>query len=139
VGVPVLVRRVTADDIPWIMRISEPRYPPAYDRPGTEQWIRNAVLPNPIMWFPIRTDDAFLFAMLNVNVWLPNDIEVNVMVMVADKGGIWQLPTLLRESIKWAKHRRAVRWHAQSDTEHELGPLMRRIGAKLKPSYVMEL
>jgi hypothetical protein len=121
------------------MKIADLRYPPSYDRPGTEQWIRNAVLPNPIIWLPIRTNDAFLFANISVPPWLPTVIDVQVVVICADRGGIWQVPLLLKHSIEWARERKATKWHAQSDTEFDIGPLLRRVGAKLKPVYEVEL
>lgn len=121
-------------------RLFRLRYPNSYDSISAENWFVETVLKCPTLFLPIRTKDAFLIAFLTNTPWCPNDFRVHVTVVCADHGKIWQTPTLLRYSINWARRRNASEWHFQSDTPHDIGPLMRRVGAKgIAPRYRLEL
>lgn len=137
--VRVSVRPLTLEDVPWLLDIGVRRYPNNYDPESTGRWIRNAVLPNTALYNAWRTNDAFLIALLSISPWLPNDIECHVVVTSADFGCIWQTIPLLRASIEWARSRKCVSWGFQSDTTHDIAPLMKRIGAKEISRYKIEL
>ena len=128
-----MVRRLDRADIPWLGWIFARRYP-KYDAGATEAWFVNNILPNPTNYLAIRTDDAFLIAYITNEPWLPNDWHCYVSVLCADdeKGAriIWQTLTLLRCTRVWALYRGCVSWRVYSDTSNQIGPLMRRVGAK---------
>ena len=136
----LLVTPLRSADLPWMHRLFRLRYPNNYDADTADTWFAETVLKCPTLFLSVRTKDAFLIAMLSNKPWLPNDFDVFVVVVAADHGKIWQTPTLLRHSIVWARHRNARRWHFQSDTAHDIGPLMKRIGARERePRYMLEL
>jgi hypothetical protein len=126
-------------DLPWMHRLFRLRYPNNYDANTADTWFAETVLKCPTLFLSIRTKDAFLIALLSNKPWLPDDFEVFVIVVAADHGKIWQTPTLLRHSIDWAKRRGAKKWRFQSDTTHDIKPLMRRVGATAEePRYIVE-
>jgi hypothetical protein len=134
------VRLIRDSDIPWVLDLGVKRYPLQYDRIGAEGWLRNCVLPTPLLFYPARTQNAFTISMLNIVPWLPNDIECNVVAMCADDGAMWEVARLLRASVAWAKKRRANTWRVVSETDFDVGPLARRMGAKeQQPRYIMRL
>jgi hypothetical protein len=106
------------------------RYSNRYDAETTENWMREIVLKSMMTFHAVRTDDALCISLLTSYPWLPADKEVYVTVLCADFGKIWQTVPLLRASIDWARRRGALRWRMQSDTENDIGPLLRRVGAK---------
>lgn len=107
---------------------------------ASEAWFRNIVLKGPLMFGAFRTDDAFLICMLSVLPWLPGETECNICFACADDGAMWQLMTLLRFSIDWAKKRKCTIWRLTSDTTYDLGPLALRLGAKeITPRYALNL
>jgi hypothetical protein len=133
-------RLIRESDIPWVLDLGVKRYPSRYDRIGAEGWLRNCVLPNPLLFYPARTGSAFTISMLTLMPWLPNDIECNVVACCADDGAMWEVNKLLRASVGWAKMRRAATWRICSETDFDVGPLARRMGAKDQlPRYVMRL
>lgn len=133
------VRALTYEDVPWLLDIGVRRYPNNYDPDSTGRWIRNTVLPNTALFNAWRTDNAFLIALLSLNPWLPLDIECYVVVTCADFGHVWECVPLLRASIEWAKYRKCVSWGFHSDTQHDIAPLMKRIGAKELTRYKIDL
>ena len=116
------------------------RYSNRFDLMATEAWFRNIVLRAPLVFLPVRLESAFLIAALNIIPWVPGELEANVVLVVADDGAMWQALDLLRFSIDWAKKRRATEWRLTSETEVELGPFAKRLGAKeLSPRYCLRL
>lgn len=105
------------------------RYSNHYDRMATEGWVRNLVLKGPLMFLPVRTDDAFLIAMLSTTPWSPQAPECNVALVCADDGCMWQAVRLLRFSVEWAKKRRCSLWRLSSETDFDLEPIARKVGA----------
>src|SRR3974377_1498329 len=71
--VPVLVnsgfisqpRILVEDDAPWLVYLCKNRYSHRYDQIGTEQWFRNVVLKQPGIFLAIRTQNAFLIALIS--------------------------------------------------------------------------
>ena len=134
------LRLIREEDIPWALEIAKRRYADEWDFLGAEMWFRNIVLKSPMVFLPIRSADAFLIAMVSVVPWLPARWEANIVVFCADDGKMWQGLALLRASIAWARQRRCVEWRLSSDTDMELGPLAKRLGAEeLSPRYRMRL
>jgi hypothetical protein len=121
----------------WIWEIFRKRYSNRYDGRCTAQWITENVLQHPVLYYATRTDDAFLIALISCAPWHPNELECHVIVTAADVGKIWQTIPLLRDSVEWAKRRNCVSWNYCSDTTHDIGPLMKRIGAKRSDRYQM--
>jgi hypothetical protein len=116
------------------------RYGAHYDRLATEQWVRNLVLKGPMIFLPIRTDDAFLIAMLSTTPWMPSVPECNVGMVCADDGAVWQAVTLLRASIEWARRRKCSIWRLSSDTDYDLTPIALKLGAReLSVRHVLRL
>jgi hypothetical protein len=123
------VRLITEDDIPFMLELGDRRYPGRYDRLGTEMWFRNIVLKGPMMFLPIRSDNAFMIAMLSTTPWTPHTPEANVTLVCADDGKMWQAVMLLRASIEWARRRKCSLWRISSETDFDLGPIAHKLGA----------
>lgn len=141
--VPVLVngpRLLTENDIPWLQNLAQRRYDSRYDFVGTEGWFRNIVLKSPLLFYPARTDSAFIITMLSFLPWLPSEFEANTVLVCADHDAGLEILTLLRDSIEWSRKRRATTWRICSDTEHDIEPLARRVGAgEIAPRYCLRL
>ena len=138
--VPVLVRVITEDDIPWMRAVGARRYSQdKFDHEGTEGWVRNIVLKQPLLFLPIRTDNAFLVAMLCCVPWMPAEFETNVVMVCADHGYMWEALRLLRVSVEWAKRRKCSSWRLTSEND-DLTLLAHRIGAKeVSPRFMLRL
>jgi hypothetical protein len=120
------------------MALARRRYAGRWDFLSAEGWFRNIVLKQPMVFLPIRSPDAFLIAMINVVPWIPSEWGANVVMLCADEGKMWQAVGLARVSIEWARQRRCTEWRVSSETEHELGPIAKRLGAEeLSPRYRM--
>lgn len=130
-------RIMSEGDLDWLTYLCRKRYSHAYDPESTQAWFKNIVLKSPLMFYPIRTRDAFVITMLSIVPWLPNDIDANVIFICADDGAMWQSLKLLRCSIEWAKRRRATLWRLSSDTDNDLRMLAMRVGAtEIAPRFV---
>lgn len=105
------------------------RYTTRYDPLATEGWFRNTVLKGPMLFLPVRTDNAFTIAMLSTNPWIPWEFECHNLLTCADEGCIWEVLALLRATIEWARKRKVTWWKIASDTEFDLAPIARRLGA----------
>lgn len=112
-----------------MLEVGNRRYGNQYDRLATEGWVRNIVLKGPMMFLAVRTDDAFLIAMLSTTPWTPSTPECNVALVAADEGCMWQAVKLLRFSIDWAKKRKCSLWRLSSETHYDLGPIAHKLGA----------
>jgi hypothetical protein len=133
-------RLLTEADIPWMLDLGRRRYSNRFDPMATEGWFRNIVLRAPLVFLPVRLDGAFLIAALNIIPWAPGELEANVVLVVAEEGGMWQAIELLRFSIDWAKMRRATEWRLTSETEVEFGAIAKRLGAlEVSPRYCLRL
>jgi len=103
-------------------------------------WVRNIVLKGPMMFLPIRTDHAFLIAMLSTTPWMPQTPECNVVLVCADEGKMWEAVMLLRASIEWAKRRKCSLWRLSSETDFDLQPIATKLGAtEANVRYVLRL
>jgi hypothetical protein len=131
-------RLMSDEDIPWLTWLCKKRYAADYDSESTTAWFRNIVLKSPLMFYAVRSQDAFVVTMISVTPWLPNSIEANVVFVCADDDAMWQALRLLRCSIDWARRRKCTLWRLSSDTGNELGPLAKRLGAvEVSPRYVL--
>lgn len=116
------------------------RYSGAYDHLGTEMWFRNIVLKGPMMFLPIKTDNAFLIAMISTTPWKPAAPECNVTLVCAEEGHMWDAVVLLRASIEWAKRRKCSLWRLSSETDFDLEPIALKLGAReAHVRYVLRL
>lgn len=137
-GVPVLVRRLEEGDRAWLIDLCKRRYPPHYDTLTAESWISHAVLRNPIQFYITRSPNAFQITNLSASAWTPKEFTADVVAVCCDSGKMWEIFPLLRDSMRWAKERNAVRWRFETDTEYDLGAIMRRLGAtELTPRYAL--
>ena len=128
------------EDLPWLSQLCKRRYSDRYDEEGTVNWFRNICLKGPLLFQPIRTNNAFCITMLSVLPWLPAEWEANVVFLCADDHAHWEAIHLLRASIEWGKKRRATRWRMVSETDYDLAPLAKRVGAKeLTPRFSLDL
>lgn len=126
------VRTLTDADLPWLNVLCRKRYHVRYDAQATEAWFINIVLKNPLLFYPARTDNAFSISMLSVAPWLPDEFECHNMFTCADDGAMWEVMALLRASIAWGRRRRATWWRICSETDVDLAPLARRLGADVR-------
>lgn len=120
--------------------VGDRRYHERYDRLGVEGWVRNIVLKGPMMFLPLRSDNAFLIAMLSTTPWMPAVPECNIALVCADEGAMWEAVMLLRASIEWAKRRKCSLWRVSSETDFDLEPIAFKLGAREKQArYVLRL
>lgn len=116
------------------------RYPGNYDIEAAEMWMRNIVLKQTMVFYPIRTDNAFMVTLIALLPWLPAEPEANVVMLCAEEGHIWDSVKLARASLEWAKRRNCFRWGFNSDTLFDIGPIAERMGlVSRSPRYVMSL
>ena len=131
---------MTEADIPWLTYLGKKRYSGRYSEDETVKWFVNICLKQTVLFQPERTDNAFCITMLSIVPWLPLECEANVLFICADDDAYWEGLRLLRSSIAWAKVRKATRWRIVSETDYDLGPLARRVGAKeLTSRFSLEL
>jgi hypothetical protein len=126
-------RLMTEADLPWLRELFARRYPKHFDPIATEGWIVNQVLRFPVFYLAIRSDDAFLIGQLGVEPWTPTQVQANVVAVCVDDripSAYWQAIGLLRGSLYWAKLRKVSVWRITSETDFDLAPLARRIGAR---------
>lgn len=139
-GVAVLVRRLEESDRPWLIDLCKRRYPPYYDTVTAENWISHAVVRNPIQFYITRTPNAFQITNLTASAWTPKEFTADIVAVCCDHGKMWEIFPLLRDSIRWARDRNALRWRFETDTEYDLGLIMRRLGAsEITPRYCLNL
>ncbi|HEX3520767.1 MAG TPA: hypothetical protein VHT52_01615 [Stellaceae bacterium] len=131
---------MTEDDSDWIEYLCKKRYDQHYDSYSSLAWFKNNVLKNPMMFYAVRSADAFTITMLSGIPWLAGELEANVVFICADDDCMWQAIRLLRCSIEWARRRRCTVWRVSSDTDYDLRPLALRLGAtELSPRYMLRL
>ena len=134
------IRVLTESDTEWMLALSKRRYDNRYDFQAAELWYRNLVLKAPMVYWPVRTENAFLIGMCSTVPWRPQEVETNVVMLCADEGALWEAITLCRASLEWAKRRKAIIWRITSETSFDLGPIARKMGAEKEPSrYVVRL
>lgn len=139
-GASASIRLMHDGDLPWLAYLCLKRYSHRYDQEGTEGWFRNIVLKSPLLFYPSRTDHAFTITMLSCVPWLPTEWAADVVFTCADDGAMWEVLSLLRKSIEWSRKRRASVWRIMSDTDYDIAPLARRVGAgEIMPRYVLRL
>lgn len=127
-------------DIPWMSNLAQQRYPRHYDIEAAEMWMRNIVLKQPMVFYPIRTDHAFMVTLISLLPWLPAEPEANVVMICAEEGYIWDSVRLAKASIEWANRRNCHRWGFNSDTHFDIGPIAHRMGlAERSPRFVVAL
>lgn len=137
--VAVLVRRLEENDRTWLVDLCRRRYPPHYDIGAAENWISHAVVRNPVQFYATRSPNGFQITNLTANAWTPRDFTADVTVILCDFGHVWEALPLLRDSMKWARERRAIRWRFETDTEHDLAPIMKRLGVPpVTPRYCLD-
>jgi hypothetical protein len=137
---PSLPRLMTEADLPWLTQLCRKRYSHKYDAEATQGWYSNIVMKSPLMFYPVRSADAFCITMLSVVPWLASDLDANVVFICCDEGCMWQGLRLLRCSIDWAKRRRATVWRLSSDTEYDFKALAMRLGAtEISPRFAKQL
>jgi hypothetical protein len=131
---------MTEDDSDWLERLCKKRYGLGYDSYSSLAWFKNNVLKNPMMFYAVRSEDAFIITMLSGIPWLAGHLEANVVFICADDGCMWQAMRLLRCSVDWAKRRKCTVWRLSSDTDYDLAPLARRLGVtELSPRFILRL
>jgi hypothetical protein len=86
-----------------------------------------------------RSDGAFQITNLTMSPWTPTLPQADIVAVCAEDDCVWQVSELMRDSMKWAKQRGAWEWRFESNTDFDLGPIMRRLGAKtISPRYSMK-
>lgn len=131
---------MTEDDIEWGIALGRERYGDRWDEESTLGWFRNVCLKGPLLFYPIRTDNAFCITLLSVLPWFPTEWEANVIFICAMDGKHWEALKLLRASVEWARKRKATYWRICSETEFDVGPLAMRVGAQeISPRFLLRL
>lgn len=118
---------VTVNDLPWLLSLASERYR-HFDPGRTLLWLMGALQNKDGL--VIRTSDAFSIASILTPAWHPKESECHVLFLCAAVGAHWQAISLLRETIRFARERKCVRWWFSSETEHAIDQLARRVGAE---------
>ena len=122
--------------MPWMVELAKARYPRTFDIESAELWFRGVVLKQPTVFYPIRTDHAFMVTLIAIIPWTPSEPEANSVMLCAEDGHMWDAIRLVRASIEWAGRRKCARWQLNSDTDYDLEPIARLMGANiLTPRY----
>lgn len=124
---PLGVRKVEIGDLPWLLSLADKRY--RHFDPGTTLAWLAGIIQNP-QALVSRTDDAFVIAIYTTPAWHPAEPECHVHFLCAAEGCHWQAMKLLRETVAWARGHGCVRWWFSSETQYEIGPLAKRLGAR---------
>lgn len=137
---PVRHRIIQEADIPWMADLARRRYPGNYDIEAAEMWVRNIVLKQPMVFYPTRTDRAFMITLVSLLPWLPGEPEATVIMLCAEDNAIWDAVRLTKASYDWAVRRNCHRWGFNSDTDYDVGPIAQRLGLVARcPRYVAHL
>jgi hypothetical protein len=120
-------RLLVEADVSWMIELARRRFR-AFDPVAAQSWFVSEVLTND-RYFAMRTEDAFLVAVLSSMPWSTSRSEAIVLILITDDDKPWQIVRLLRESIKWARQRKAAHWHFWMD-DADAGALARRVGAR---------
>ena len=98
------------------------------------------MLKNPIQYYATRTADAFQVTNLTTTPWQPQNFRADIVFICVDHGKLWQAFPLLRDSIQWARDRKAVQWRFESETMYDLKPIMEKLGVReLTPRYCLNI
>ena len=131
------IRPVAIGDLPWLLSLASERYPP-FDPGTTLSWLAG-IINNP-QGYAIRTNDAFAIATCMAPAWHPKSPECHLLFLCAAPGEHWQAIRLARDTVRWARTQRCVKWWFSSETDYEIAAIARRLGAKRKViRYVMDL
>jgi hypothetical protein len=125
----VYPRALTENDLEFLIPLCRKKYGGHYDPVTTENWFRNVVMKTPILFHPVRTKNAFCISFLSVMAWLPGQYECTVLMICAEDGAHFEACKLLRESIEWGRSRKCSLWRVSSETDVDLAPLAKRVGA----------
>lgn len=130
-----MIREITPADIPWVVSLGTQRYRD-YDAGGGLEALAQAMrLSTAIAW---RSEHGFLVGNIVRTLWAPKVPVLHILAFCVEEGHHWDAVELLRDSIRWARERGCAKWFFNSDTEHRVGPLARRIGARLAECYVVD-
>lgn len=130
----------TENDLQWLIFLGKKRYGEEFDYLTVEGWYRNVVLKNPMMFHPTRLSNAFQIGMITCVPWLPAEFEYHVVFVCSDHNFMWESAKLLRHSIEWSRKRGCKRWRLSSDTDFDLAPIARRLGAtEVSPRFTITL
>jgi hypothetical protein len=100
----------------------------------------NVVLKAPNQFYATRTADAFQVTNLTCTPWAPKRFTADIVFIAANGNKVWQAFALLKDSISWARDRRATQWRFETETDHDLGIIMRKLGVReITPRYRLEL
>ena len=131
---------LSENDLPWLHFLFRKKYDNRFDPIATEGWFRNIVLKTPMMFYPVRLRNSFLIGMLSTMPWLPAEFDCHIVAICADDGAGWESMRLLRSSIEWARSRKCRYWRMNSETEYDLEPMAKRLGAnEISPRFNIEL
>ena len=99
------------------MDLAQRRYPPEFDVESATMWFRQTVMHQPTVFYPIRTDSAFLIALTSTKPWMPSRPEAHVIMLCVEKGAGWETLTLVRACAAWARRRNCVTLEINPGTE----------------------
>lgn len=134
-----MIRDITADDIPWIASLCQRRYGFAeYDVGGGLIALGEAMRsPNAVAW---RNAHGFLVGNIQIRIWAPKHRSLHILALCVEEGHHWDAVELLRASVAWAGRQGCDQWWLSgSESEHRIGPLAKRVGARLSAVYVIDL
>ena len=121
------LRRIGVDDLPFVLSLGYERYRP-FDPGRMLLWLAT-MLKSPDT-LAIRTNHAFLIGSIATPIGQPNERGFHVLYICAAPWYHWEAVKLLRDSVSWSRGCGCQEWWVSSETDVDIEPLARRMGAK---------
>lgn len=123
-------------DVADAVAIAERVYP-AFDARQAVDWLRS-IIGKPNVAF-LRDGDSFIIASITQSFWSPPRCYLLFVFGKPHPGRIWEVCRLMKAVDAWRKHLGAEGFYFGEDTGVDLGPIAKRLGAKMaRPSWQLE-
>jgi len=132
----VWYKKCGIEDVPWLMEFAKRHYGDLlknYQETGV--WLAHRVMQEDVLI--LRTERAALVTTEMVRVFDGRLLHCAYLYA----GNIWELLTLFRAALAWARTRGGKALEFGCDTGYDMAPLAKRLGARLKTDdiyYSME-
>lgn len=137
---PIVARPIVSDDIPWLCRLGQRRYP---DWQVSYEWAAAFLAtwmldPMALAW---RTGRAAIACKIVVWAFAPAEPHATMIFLAAEKGGHWEAAHLLEIAACWAEGAGASRFSFGAETDADFAVYakwLRKRGHKVyqdKPTF----
>lgn len=139
------IRAATLDDVPWMLSIAKLRYGSDRNWEASEAWLR-AIIANPQgMFVTLRGSHTLAIMTITTTFW-ENEPRAFLLPVVSHPGapraGLGRNPeieAILDAFASYAKLRGCVSLEGGSETDSDVGLLLKRRGASSHPVWKLEL